>query len=152
EETGRDRDDLSVSSRDPVDEIFALCQSLIQAYGQTRLLFTTREPLPEPFNHRHREITLGALSREDAIELVGEVMRQEGLTPKQEEAAKAPQEIIDLAEAVNRHARALTLMAREISRSGVRATTGDLRQLMAELHAKHPDDRENSLYASVELS
>ncbi len=134
------------------NEIFALCQSLLQADEQTRLLFTTREPLPEPFNHRHREITLGALSREDAIELVGEVMRQEGLTPKHDDAGNTPQEIIDLVEAVNRHARALTLMAREISRGGVRATTGDLRRLMAELHAKHPEDRENSLYASVELS
>jgi hypothetical protein len=43
-------------------------------------------------------------------------------------------------------------MAREISRSGARAATGDLRRLMAELQARHPGDRENSLYASVELS
>jgi tetratricopeptide (TPR) repeat protein len=152
EETRIDVDVLGVSSCDFVDEIFTLCQSLTQADEHMRLLFTTRESLPEPFNHRHREITLSALSREDAIELVGEVMRQEGLTPKHDDAGKTPQEIIDLVEAVNRHARALTLMAREISRSGVRATTGDLLRLMAELHAKHPNDRENSLYASIELS
>src|SRR5262245_4115149 len=135
-----------------VTEIFNLCRDLLRANPGTRLLFTTREPLPEPFNHRHREITLGALGREDAIELVGEVMRQEGLTPKHDDAGNTPQEIIDLVEAVNCHARALTLMAREISRSGVRATTGDLRRLMADLHVKHSDDRENSLYASIELS
>jgi tetratricopeptide (TPR) repeat protein len=135
-----------------IAEIFNLCRDLLRANPATRLLLTTREPLPEPFNHRRREITLGALSREDAIELVGEVMRREGLTPKHDDAGNTPQEIIDLVETVNRHARALTLMAREISRSGVRATTGDLRRLMAELHAKHPDDSENSLYASVELS
>ncbi len=152
EDTRIDEDGLSVSSRDHVDVIFALCQSLMQADERTRLLFTTREPLPEPFNLRHCEITIGALSREDAIELVGEVMRQEGLTPKHDDVGNTPQEIIDLVETVNRHARALTLMAREISRGGVRATTGDLRRLMGELHAKHPDDRENSLYASVELS
>jgi tetratricopeptide (TPR) repeat protein len=152
EETRRDGNDLIVSLYGLVDEIFTLCQSLLQADERTRLLLTTREPAPEPFNHRHREITLGALGREDAIELVGEVMRQEGLTPKHDDAGNTPQEIIDLVEAVNRHARALALMAREISRSGVRATTGDLRRLMAELHVKHPDDRENSLYASVELS
>ena len=152
EETRRYGDNLSVSLRDPVDEIFALCQSLTQADERTRLLFTTREPLPVLFNHRHREIRLGALSREDAIELVCEAMRREGLTPKHDDAGNTPQEIIDLVEAVNCHARALTLMAREISRCGVRVTTGDLRRLMAELHAKHPGDRENSLYASVELS
>ena len=55
-------------------------------------------------------------------------------------------------EAVNRHARALVLLAREVARRGVRATTGDLRSLMADLQRKHPGDRENSLYASVELS
>jgi hypothetical protein len=63
-------------------ELFALCQSLLQADPQTRLLFTTREPLPEPFNHRRREVNLGSLSRPDAIELVGQVMKEEGLTPK----------------------------------------------------------------------
>src|SRR5262245_49886359 len=135
-----------------IAEIFNLCYDLLRADPATRLLFTTREPTPAPFNHSHREIMLGALSREDAIELVGEVMRQDGLTPKHDDTGNTPQEIIDLVEAVNRHARALTLMAREISRSGVRVTTGALRRLMAELHAKYPDDRENSLYASVELS
>ena len=55
-------------------------------------------------------------------------------------------------EAVNRHARALVLLAREVARRGVKATTGDLRSLMAHLQRTHPGDRENSLYASVELS
>jgi tetratricopeptide (TPR) repeat protein len=152
EETRRDEDDLGISSCGLVDEIFALCRSLMQADGRTRLLFTTREPLPEPFNHRHREITLGALSREDAIELVGEMMRQEGLMPKHNDAGNTPQQIIDLVEAVNGHARALTLMAREISRSGVRATPENLRQLMAELDRRNPDDPEKSLFACVDLS
>lgn len=135
-----------------IAEIFDLCRDILRADPATRLLFTSREPLPDPFDHRNREITLGALSREDAVELVGEVMRREGRTPKHDDAGNTPQEIIDLVEAVNRHARALTLMAREISRSGVRATTGDLRGLMAALDKRRPGDRENSLYASVELS
>ncbi|HUQ31740.1 MAG TPA: TIR domain-containing protein, partial [Pyrinomonadaceae bacterium] len=135
-----------------IKELFSLCQSLLQADSRTRLLFTTREPLPEPFNHRHREVTLGALSRADAIELVGEVMKREGLTPKADDPGGDPQEITDLVEAVNRHARALVLLAREVARSGVRSTTENLNQLMAKLDRKHPGDRENSLYASVELS
>ena len=57
-----------------------------------------------------------------------------------------------MVEAVGCHARALTLLAREIAIQGVSATTGNVRQLMAELDRKHPGERENSLYASVELS
>src|SRR5262249_53456110 len=109
-------------------------------------------PLPAPFDHRHREITLGRLSREDAIELVSQVMAREGLTPKADDPGGDPQEITDLVEAVNWHARALTLLAREVARRGGRATTENLYQLMAELDRKYPGDRENSLYASVELS
>jgi len=44
------------------------------------------------------------------------------------------------------------LLAREVARRGVKATTANVRELMADLERKHPGDRENSLYASVELS
>lgn len=59
---------------------------------------------------------------------------------------------MDLVEAANRHVRALTLLSREIIWQGVRATTENLHRIMAELHRQFPDDREDSLYASVELS
>lgn len=134
------------------DAIFTLCRSMLRAHPATRIIFTSREPLPAPFNHRHRERALGRLSQTDAIELVSQVLKQEGLEPKHDDAGYAPQEVIDLVEAAGRHARALTLLARETARQGVRATTENVRQLMAELERKHPDDRENSLYASVELS
>ena len=140
------------SSGDASAAIFALCQSLLEASPRTRLVFTTREPLPEPFDHRGRERELGALDRTDAIELVSEVMKQNGWTPPSDDAGTTPQEITDLVDAVHRHARALVLLAREVARGGVKATTGDLQSLMADLQAKHPGDRENSLYASVELS
>ncbi len=135
-----------------IAEIFDLCRDLLDADPATRLLYTTREPLPAPFDHWYREITLGALSREEAIELVSQIMAREGLTPKADDPGGDPREITDLVEAVNCHARALTLLAREVARRGVRATTENLHQLMAELDRKHPGDRENSLYASVELS
>jgi|GEM_PF-194705 len=134
----------------PIDELFALCTQLLAADPATRLLFTTREALPAPFEQY--AVRLGALSREDAIALVGQVMAQEGLTPKADDLGGTPQEIAELVEAVDRHARALVLLAREVARRGVRATTENLRQLMADLQRKHPGDRENSLYASVELS
>lgn len=137
---------------EPVEELFDLCRELLDVNPTTRLVFTSREPLPAPFDHKRCDRPLGALSRQDAIALVGEVMKQEGLIPKSDDPGSDPQEITDLVEAVNRHARALVLLAREVARKGVRATTENLNQLMAELDKKYPNDRENSLYASVELS
>jgi tetratricopeptide (TPR) repeat protein len=132
--------------------IAQLCQSLLHADPATRFVFTSRESLPEPFNHKHREIGLGALSRKDAKALVSHVLAQEGLIPNPNDPGDKEEDIIELVEAVNRHARALVLLAPEIHRRGVRATTENLHQIMTELHKKHPGDRENSLYASVELS
>ena len=138
--------------RASIDEIFQLCEDLLAANQSTRLIFTSREPLPKPFAHRHRTAELRELDRQDAIELISQVMRQEGLEPKYDDAGNTPQEITDLVEAVGCHARALTLLAREIAFRGVSATTVNAQQLIAELDRKHPGDRENSLYASVELS
>ncbi len=135
-----------------VAELFALCQTLQRAHPATRLLFTSREALPEPFNARRCDRELGALSRDDAIALVAQVLADAGATPLANDAGRTPQEITDLVEAVNRHPRALVLLAREVARQGVRATTETLRELMAALHARHPGDRELSLFASVELS
>jgi tetratricopeptide (TPR) repeat protein len=131
--------------------IFSLCKRLLEADPRTRLVFTTREPLPPPFAVARRERELGALDRQDAIELVSEVMKQHGWIPP-DDVSTTPQQIADLVEAVNRHARALVLLAPEVARRGVLGTTGDLRSLMARLERAHPGDRENSLYASVELS
>jgi tetratricopeptide (TPR) repeat protein len=133
-------------------EIFDLCRALLDAGPATRIVFTSREALPAPFDKKLCERRLGPLDRDDAIKLVAEVMKQEGLTPKSDDPGSDPREIVELVEAVNCHARALVLLAREVSHGGVRATTENLHQLMAELDKKYPGDRENSLYASVELS
>ncbi|MBI3273094.1 MAG: tetratricopeptide repeat protein, partial [Planctomycetes bacterium] len=98
------------------------------------------------------ESELGALGREDAVELVGRVLARAGLAPASADPGCTPQEITDRVEAVNGHARALVLLAPELARRGVKATTADLRVVMADLERRHPGDRENSLYASVELS
>ena len=136
----------------PVEELLELCQTLLNADPTTRLVFTSREALPGPFNHSRQGIRLGTLDRTDAIDLVSQVLAQEGLNPSPTDPGSTQQEISNLVEAVNCHPRALVLLAREVSRQGVRATTSNLQRLMVELHQKHPDDRENSLYASVELS
>jgi hypothetical protein len=43
--------------------IFSLCKRLLEADPRTRLVFTTREPLPPPFNVTRREWELGAPDR-----------------------------------------------------------------------------------------
>jgi len=144
--------DASGQTAAPIAKLLDLWQSWLNADSATRLLFTSREPLPAPFNHKSRDLSLGALGQSEAIELVSQVMKKEGVTPKETDPGMTPKEITDLVEAVNCHARALTLLAREVSRQGVCATTETLHQLMGELDQQHPEDRENSLYASVELS
>lgn len=99
--------------------IFALCQKLLAAHPATRIVFTSREPLPAPFDHRHRRIELGALDHAEAIDLVCQVMKREGLEPKHDERGYLPDHVNELVEAANRHARALSLLACEIARSGV---------------------------------
>ncbi len=132
--------------------ILGLCQRLLGANERVRLVFTTREPLPAPFDRRGRERELGALDRSDAIKLVSRIMEDNGWVPPEDDSGNDPQEVTDLVDAVNCHARALILLAREVAQRGVRAATADLRALMAEMERKHPGDRENSLYASVALS
>lgn len=136
----------------PIEELFELCRRLLGASPAARLVFTTREPLPLPFDDRRREIALGALDREDAVRLVGEVMKRERRAPKADDPGRETREIEELVEAVGRHARALVLLSREVARRGVTATTENLQGLMESLHERFPGDRENSLYASLELS
>lgn len=134
------------------EEILKLAQDLLNSDPSTRIVFTSREPLPAPFDHSRRDFRLGALDRTDAIALVSEVMKQEGLEPKADDPGGTPKEIEELVDAVNCHARALELLARELAKQGVRATTENLHRLMAELDRRYPSDRRNSLYASIELS
>ncbi len=152
DETMNRPENLSVSSCDFVDEIFSLCAELLAVTDGTRMLFTSREWLPAPFDHPQCRVTLGALSQDDAVELVSHVLRTAGLDLKHDAAGNTPQEITDLVTTAGGHARALTLLARGLAGQGARATAAELRELMARLDREHPGDRENSLYASVELS
>lgn len=122
------------------------------AGGEGKLLFTTRESLPAPFNHTAREIVLGALSVTDAKSLVMQVMNNEGLHLRHDDQGKSPQEVDDLVDSVGCHARALVLLARELAQRGVTATTANVRAIMQALEHRHPGQRELSLFASVELS
>jgi len=57
-----------------VDELFELCRKLLAADGATRIVLTSREALSAPFADAGSHVRLGALSRDDAVELVGGVM------------------------------------------------------------------------------
>lgn len=132
-----------------INELFGLYKSLLEP-EKTRLLFTSRERLPAPFEEN--EINLGALSQTDAIDLVCDILKENGQEPPVSDRGNTPAEVEDLVNAVNCHARALVLITNEVAARGVLAATEDLNQLMADIHNKFPEDREKSLYASIELS
>jgi tetratricopeptide (TPR) repeat protein len=120
--------------------------------GSTRIIFISREPLPPPFDKRSQICHLGRLSTTDAIQLVKEAMRQAQLMPKEMPDGSPDPDVERLVTSVNCHARSLVLLAPHVHKLGVDQTGDALNKLMAELHAQYPDDRERSLYASVELS
>jgi tetratricopeptide (TPR) repeat protein len=134
---------------DALEGVWELCRSLTEA-GGTRLIFTSREKLPEPCAANHIEIS--RLDRGDAVRLVAKVLGDENSAPPPADPGESEDEINRLVDAVNCHARSLVLLAGEVAATGVKAATERLGELMAALAKKHPDDRERSLFASVELS
>ncbi len=137
---------------DLLEGILELCRKLAET-GGTSLVFTSRSPLSVPFDDRGRELDVGRLSKSEALELVGKVLGEGGRIPGTRTDLESPEKVEDLVEALGGHARSLVLVAREL-RAGRRLndTTADIRQIMADLHRRFPNDREQSLFASVELS
>ena len=136
----------------PEKEAGTLLETLTNLRRSVKLLFTSREQLPPPFDHPHRVIELGALEQCDAIALAARVMRQAEPEPAAKDPSEERTKITALVEAVGCHARALVLLAREVANQGVPVTTANVRALMAKLERKHPGERERSLYASIALS
>ncbi|MDZ7854977.1 CHAT domain-containing protein [Sphaerotilus sp.] len=147
-------DPLADLNADAADAILQLCARL-GIIGDTRLVFTSREALPAPFDAPQARIELHRLSAEDAIRLVERALETDvnaspstGPTPRNASAA----DIRDLVDAVHGHARTLALLAPSLRHDGVSATRTRLVELMAQMERDHPGEREKSLYASVELS
>jgi hypothetical protein len=131
-------------------QIFDLAQRC-NALGRTRLIFTSREALPAPFDRFH--IPLDRLERREAITLVGRVLAElSGQDPLTSPADEDEEALAGLVDTVGGHARSLVLLAREVGRVGVRQATQRLHELMAALQRRYPNDRQRSLLASVELS
>ena len=141
-----------LADNDNIQPVLQLAHDLLASDSKTRLLLTSRESLPTPFNHQARQITLGELNKTDAKQLIINVMNQQGLALKHDDQGRTPEEVNALITAVNGHARALVLLAQELSIQGVTATTENLQAIMQKLEQDHKGERENSLFASLELS
>ncbi|HYC90163.1 MAG TPA: tetratricopeptide repeat protein [Thermoanaerobaculia bacterium] len=143
-------DALSEDARRELDAILGLCVRL-NAQGDTRLVFTSREWLPAPFEAERNRRELRQLDREDAVKLVERALN-EGDAGAGAAADAAREAIEQLVDAVHGHARTLALLAPSLRHRGVEATRASLIELMAEMDRKFPRNREKSLFASVELS
>lgn len=141
---------LSQEAREELKAILALCERLLKA-GETRVIFTSREALPAPFETERHRRELHQLDREDAVKLVERVLNASGGDAGASSDA-AREEIEQLVNAVHCHARTLALLAPALRRGGVEATRESLIELMAEMEKKFPGSREKSVFASVELS
>jgi tetratricopeptide (TPR) repeat protein len=148
--------------------------SVLKTESVLRIIFTSRESLPEPFAAARNRIELHQLAQDDAVKLVeralnvhdescrGEFILPQILPSIGQANEFAPtnkisedtttESIIQLVEAVHCHARTLALLAPSIRSLGVERTHADLVKLMAEMERRYPGNREQSVYASVELS
>ncbi len=131
-------------------EFLAFCTKLQQAGA--KLLFTSREALPPPFA-KYRP--LGALSESEAIAILKQVLELQGLALPSDVGDEKQAKLDALKTFVNHlncHARVLVLVAPISAQKGFKASNKNLALILAELHDAHPDNRELSLYASLELS
>lgn len=141
---------LSAEAHEALTAILTLCARLLRA-GETRLIFTSREALPAPFEAARNRRELRQLDREDAVKLVERVLNAAGGDVGASTDA-AREEIEQLVDAVHCHARTLALLAPALRARGARATRESLVALMVEMEQRFPGSREHSVFASVELS
>jgi tetratricopeptide (TPR) repeat protein len=154
---------LSEAAAEELQGILQLTQRLLRT-GETRIVFTSREALPAPFDAERQRRELRQMEKSDAVELIEASLRagdsDSGGAAQDAGALQAQrEEIEELVDAVQGHARTLALLGPELRRRGVAATQAALVELMeqmqrqvAELPAEDPRRREESLFASVELS
>jgi tetratricopeptide (TPR) repeat protein len=143
-------DALSEDAREELDAILQLCVRL-NAKGDTRIAFTSREALPAPFDDQSHRRELRQLDRDDAVKFVERVLNRE--TAAAGDAGDAARESIEqLVDAVHGHARTLALLAPTLRSRGVEVTRASLTELLTEMERRFPGSREQSVFASVELS
>ncbi|HEV7669822.1 MAG TPA: tetratricopeptide repeat protein [Thermoanaerobaculia bacterium] len=142
---------LSEEAGRELKAILAFCARLLKV-GDTRLVFTSREALPAPFEADRNRRELHRLDREDAVKLVERALNADDGAGAGATLDAAREAIEALVDAVHGHARTLTLLAPSLRSRGVEATRAALVELMTEMEQQFPGSREHSLFASVELS
>lgn len=146
---------LSEESGRELKAILALCERLVKL-GNTRLIFTSREALPAPFDASRNRRELHRLGREDAVKLVERVLNADDGAGASAALDAARESIESLVDAVHGHARTLALLAPSVKQRGVDATRTALVTLMKDMDKRYPvgtpESREHSVFASVELS
>ncbi len=142
---------LSEEAGRELKAILDLSERLLKA-GDTRLVFTSREALPAPFDVLHHRRELHRLDTEDAVKLVERALNVAGGAGAGATLDAARESIELLVDAVHCHARTLALLAPELRSRGVESTREALVDLMAAMEQQFPGSREHSLFASVELS
>lgn len=140
---------LTAEAQEDLAAILALCTRLLRV-GPTRIVFTSREALPAPFDAERHRRELHRLDRDDAVKLVERALNNSEDGTGAVEAGR--QEIEALVDAVHGHARTLALLAPALRERGVAATRESLTALMAQMEQRFPGSREQSVFASVELS
>jgi tetratricopeptide (TPR) repeat protein len=138
---------LSQEAAEELTAILALCDRLLKA-GETRVIFTSREPLPAPFDSERNRRELTQFHRDEAVSMVERVL----ITNAGASSDATREEIQQLVDAVHHHARTLALLAPSLRERGVESTRESLVKLMAQMEKDFPRAREKSLFASVELS
>lgn len=130
--------------------ILALCEQLLRS-GDTRVIFTSREALPEPFDAQVHRRELHQLDRKDGVKLIERLLNATtDNTGTTNEAAR--EEIEELVEAVHCHACTLALLAPSLRERDVATTRQSIVELMADMEKRFRGNREKSVFASVELS
>jgi tetratricopeptide (TPR) repeat protein len=133
----------------PLQGVLAFCEELLRA-EPTKLVFTSREALPEPFATNLQPT--GRMARGDAIRLLEQVLRQQPQAKLLNSGEDAKEEFAAFVDAVGGHARSIVLLAGEASRVGLRKTCDSVREATQRLEERYPNDRERSLIASAKLS
>jgi tetratricopeptide (TPR) repeat protein len=143
---------LTAEMRDELGRLLDLAARL-NTIGDTRLIFTSREPLPAPFDAPRHLRELQRLHPDDAVKLVERTLNAEDGAGGDAGVSDATREQIHaLVDAVHGHARTLALLAPALRAQGVEATRHSLAALMAEMEQRFPGSREQSVFAGVELS
>ncbi len=146
---------LADDARRELAVILALCSRLLKV-GETRMVFTSREALPAPFDAPRHRRELHRLDREDAVKLVERALNADDGAGAGAALDASREAIESLVDAVHGHARTLALLAPALRRDGVEKTGADLVKLMEEMDQRYPvgtpGSREKSVFASVELS